>query len=762
MAEFILLITVSQLFIRIAKAQYTKNMTVFIYDDKNNDCNYDAITDAPLANTGFWASGWNWFSNPYFTGADGKRSFTLEAHVHIWVTPPVNYGGRTCPGLGMTITPVIHREFNVACSCGHDGCCSETYDFPLYLMATPTPVCPTGIPVTPLPCTVNNQTSSMTLNWEPAPTIHTAYGDFTVNRYALNIYTQPYPGSYQNNYPASGTWEDYLCVNHWVPTPLPGQDGAYTVPDAGAIINARSFPAAGSWPGRCDYTVDTSQPWRPAHGPQAYDYRVWYTLRNPWDHTECSNGQLSTSTCIYPSLTPYMVMHVRDPENNPVQRNICQACCDLGWCSNAAAPHCQNTSDYSSPFPTCPVTDTKGMNMDHSGYLVKEYTAVPDELQFDQNNIFTNTWNWMFKTGEFSVNVVLISVTPTPTPYIDVIVHNNDGDSVNAQICPACCFVGNCNITANARCTENSSSNSFPATFCPIENPGLWVNRGGYKVEGIIANPNTGTGYYPTSHDYAYAWPRWNTGVHTAEVIMITVTPPPWTQIQGGDLYSGTVDFELPYQKTLMVTPAQYPYGEGAVWSGDGVFNYHDGDHSKMEFPTKLPSNAYTYSYFNELFSKRLVTDVESQNVGQGADSTGDVHIYRYASQLQPFVLDVGSIATLDSGTKDSYIFLVNGSLQITQDMAAVSKAYVYIVNGDITLSDDVKNIYGMFISNNFNTGGGNLPLTVYGMAYTNGFTLSRDYRSYNQAAHTFVYQPKYLKVVMEYMSKSKLEWQEK
>lgn len=390
-------------------------------------------------------------------------------------------------------------------------------------------------------------------------------------------------------------------------------------------------------------------------------------------------------------------------------------------------------------------------------------------------------------SDHITVNVVTPtpSNTPTPTPYIVANVRSPLNQPLTRNICPVCCYGGGCELEIENSNSCGNSPFSFTEMFtCASGNIGLLgkgaaVNRQGDVLIGVNPNPNTGfqedagnNGEYS-----AHAWPAWNTGGHTIEFVLASPTPTPtptaapWTQVQGGNLYAGTVNFETPEGVQIMVTLPAQPQSRGAVWSADGTFNYGPlGSSAYWQVGNQSIPFENNYGYYNTLLSKREIITIQgNQNIGSGTQAGKP--IYRYENPADPnFTLS----NTLAADPNTEMVFLINGNLTINSDINIGSKAYVFIVNGNVTVAPTVNTIYGLYIVNKndgtgtFATGtngrndGTDLPFTVNGMVYAHSMNLQRVYYSYSTPAHTFVYQPQYLALLMEYLGESKVEWQQK
>ncbi|OGG03346.1 hypothetical protein A2W14_01760 [Candidatus Gottesmanbacteria bacterium RBG_16_37_8] len=136
--------------------------------------------------------------------------------------------------------------------------------------------------------------------------------------------------------------------------------------------------------------------------------------------------------------------------------------------------------------------------------------------------------------------------------------------------------------------------------------------------------------------------------------------------------------------------------------------------------------------------------------------------IYSY-SGLGYYVLDT----TFDGNrtpNKDVTIFLISGSLEITQNftLADPQDTAVFIVNGNIYIDGEVTRIPGLYISSQtFSIAEGDQPIIFDGMVYAKNINFQRKYYSFTNPAYTFIYQPKYVIDLLPYLGRPQVNWQE-
>ena len=113
---------------------------------------------------------------------------------------------------------------------------------------------------------------------------------------------------------------------------------------------------------------------------------------------------------------------------------------------------------------------------------------------------------------------------------------------------------------------------------------------------------------------------------------------------------------------------------------------------------------------------------------------------------------------------KDVTIFLISGSLEITQNFSLADErdTIVFIVNGNIYIDGNVSRIPGLYISSQtFSVAAADQAIIIDGMVYAKFVNLQRKYYSYTNPAYTLIYQPKYMIDLLPYLGRSQVNWQE-
>ena len=127
-------------------------------------------------------------------------------------------------------------------------------------------------------------------------------------------------------------------------------------------------------------------------------------------------------------------------------------------------------------------------------------------------------------------------------------------------------------------------------------------------------------------------------------------------------------------------------------------------------------------------------------------------------------MLDTAFDGDRRSGEKDVTIFLISGSLEITQDfsLAEDQDTAVFIVNGNIFIGGEVTRIPGLYISSQtVSIAEGDQPIIFDGMVYAKNINFQRKYYSYTDPTYTFIYQPKYMIDLLPFLGRSQVNWQE-
>jgi len=113
---------------------------------------------------------------------------------------------------------------------------------------------------------------------------------------------------------------------------------------------------------------------------------------------------------------------------------------------------------------------------------------------------------------------------------------------------------------------------------------------------------------------------------------------------------------------------------------------------------------------------------------------------------------------------KDVTIFLISGSLEITQNfsMADPQDAVIFVVNGNIFVDGNVTRIPGVYISSQtFTIAPSNLPIIIDGMVYANKINFARTYYSLTEPTYQFIYQPSYIIDLLPFLGRPQINWQE-
>jgi len=301
------------------------------------------------------------------------------------------------------------------------------------------------------------------------------------------------------------------------------------------------------------------------------------------------------------------------------------------------------------------------------------------------------------------------------------------------------------------------------------------IGTANLQLVGISPVPASGFDIWDVSaSEHYWGWPSWNTGSKSMTIIVVSPTPTPtptpanWIQAVGGDVYQKSVSQEVPIGQKFVVdiyiTTTPVPQSAGVIWYGQGTPDFGLGQSSNTGWQTpNIFSNPYDFIYYDStLRDQKVDIDPAVTVIGKDTDLQANQYVYRYSGVNDyTFVSATGTFTPLT----DETIFLINGNLTISENFAIASnQAVVFLVNGNITIGDNVTRIPGLYIaSGTFETATsvGVNRLIIDGMVYARRITLDRNYHSEPIPAHQFIYQPKYIIVLLKYLGRANINWQE-
>ncbi|MBI5620097.1 hypothetical protein HY950_04000 [Candidatus Gottesmanbacteria bacterium] len=258
--------------------------------------------------------------------------------------------------------------------------------------------------------------------------------------------------------------------------------------------------------------------------------------------------------------------------------------------------------------------------------------------------------------------------------------------------------------------------------------------------------------------------------------VAATPTPGGWMQVQGGDVYQGSISqTDLPasqYFLTYITPTPPNPQSAGVIrWSDTGGLSPGSGYLSPRQ-PNDWKvkgtlTNTYNFTFYWEALKNKAIT-VNNITVGDSGyySSTPNNAIYSYPGGGH-FTL---SPSFSPNPNTDVTIFIITGTFEITQNFTS-SKPVVFIVNGHIFIDGGVERIPGLYITGCENPptcGGGTFTIDtgsnkiiIDGMVYAYKFNLNRTYKSFTAPAYQFIYQPKYMIALLPYLGRPQINWQE-
>ncbi|MBI2612063.1 hypothetical protein HYW54_04985 [Candidatus Gottesmanbacteria bacterium] len=238
----------------------------------------------------------------------------------------------------------------------------------------------------------------------------------------------------------------------------------------------------------------------------------------------------------------------------------------------------------------------------------------------------------------------------------------------------------------------------------------------------------------------------------------LTVSNTRWLQVVGGSVRKGSINYVIPSGYKFLDNIGNDEQTAGVIYTNlpaelgtDSLGNYKN-------VTENLPSGLPPYELLRKSVDKK--TDIVN-------DTSTNIENSEFSETSKEYTgsptFTIPSNLTIP-GSGQTYIYFINGNLNIGGNIYAKSNTVVFVVSGNIVVSKDVNILDGVYIAGgDFDAKDGDTVLEVNGMVYTNRFIEGRTFEDDEEPEPTyqFNYQPQYILPLLSYLGKSRVTWEE-